>query len=47
MTNISQTKLKTAFTEELSMETYAVSVCDDNPLAIDYGIFSHLVNSNP
>ena len=45
MTTISQTKLKTAFTEELSMERYAV--CDDNPLAIDYRNFSHLVNSNP
>ena len=45
MTKISQTKLKTAFTEELSMERYAV--CDDNPLAIDYRNFSHLINSNP
>ena len=45
MTKISQTKLKTAFTEELSMERYAA--CNDNPLAIDYRNFSHLVNSNP
>ena len=42
MTKISQTKLKTAFTEELWN-----AVCDDNPLAIDYRNFSHLVNSNP
>ena len=42
---MSQTNLKTAFTEELSMEMYAV--CDDNPLAIyDYRNLSHLVNSN-
>ena len=45
MTKISQTKLKTAFTEELSMERYAE--CDDNPLAIDYRNFSDLVDSNP
>ena len=42
---MSQTKIKTAFTEELSMERYAV--CDDNPLAIDCRNFYHLVNSNP
>ena len=44
MTKMSQTNLKTAFTEEISMEMYAV--CDDNPLAIDYINLSHLVNSN-
>ena len=37
--------VKIAFTEELSMERYAV--CDDNPLAIDYRDFSLLANSNP
>ena len=45
MTKIPQTKPKIAFTEELSMERYAV--CDDNPLEIDYRDFSLLVNSNP
>ena len=45
MTNMSQTKIKTAFTEELSMEMYVV--CDDNPLAIDYRNFSHLLDYNP
>ena len=45
MTKIRETILKIAFTEELSMERYAV--CDDNPLAIDYRDFSLLANSNP
>ena len=44
MTKMSQTNLKNAFTEELSIEKYAV--CDDNPLAIYYRNLSHLVNSN-
>ena len=37
--------VRSIYTEELSMERYAI--CDDNPLAIDYRNFSHLVNSNP
>ena len=37
-------KLKIAFTEEMSMERYAV--CDGNPLAIEYRDFSMLVNYN-
>ena len=44
MTKIPQIKLKIAFTEEMSMERYAV--CDDNPLAIEYRGFSLLVNYN-
>ena len=43
-TKILVTKPKIAFTEEPSMERYAIY--DDNPLAIDYRVFSLLSNSN-
>ena len=45
MIKILQSKLKIAFTEELSMKRYVI--CHDNPFAIHYRDFSLFVHCNP